>query len=147
MQSIPHGLKGKDLLVNAVTGSGKTAAFMIPILERLIFTEYTIAKKFAEKAQDEEDEFADNGNNYLLSKLALNIGNVNSKALPMNEKHGRGAASRVLVVTPTRELAAQCLAMTRKLAKFTKIQIGLVVGGLSIEVESIGNFVFLFFIL
>ena len=36
--SIPPALAGKDLLINAVTGSGKTAAFMIPVLERLLFT-------------------------------------------------------------------------------------------------------------
>jgi len=34
--AIPPGLTGKDILVNAVTGSGKTAAFMLPVLERLL---------------------------------------------------------------------------------------------------------------
>jgi ATP-dependent RNA helicase RhlE len=35
-QSIPHALEGRDLLANAVTGSGKTAAFLLPILHHLM---------------------------------------------------------------------------------------------------------------
>ena len=36
-RAIPLGLAGKDMLVNAMTGSGKTAAFMLPVLERLLY--------------------------------------------------------------------------------------------------------------
>lgn len=36
-KSIPIGLLGKDLVGGAVTGSGKTAAFIVPILERLLY--------------------------------------------------------------------------------------------------------------
>ncbi|KAF2461860.1 P-loop containing nucleoside triphosphate hydrolase protein [Lineolata rhizophorae] len=36
-RTIPVALHGKDVVGGAVTGSGKTAAFMIPILERLLF--------------------------------------------------------------------------------------------------------------
>jgi ATP-dependent RNA helicase RhlE len=35
-EAIPHGLAGRDLLASAVTGSGKTAAFLLPILHQLI---------------------------------------------------------------------------------------------------------------
>lgn len=35
-QAIPLAMAGKDLLVNAATGSGKTAAFLLPILQRMI---------------------------------------------------------------------------------------------------------------
>lgn len=35
--AIPIALMGRDIVAGAVTGSGKTAAFMIPIIERLIF--------------------------------------------------------------------------------------------------------------
>lgn len=36
-KTIPVALLGKDIVGGAVTGSGKTAAFIIPILERLLF--------------------------------------------------------------------------------------------------------------
>ncbi|OWZ19719.1 DEAD/DEAH box RNA helicase [Phytophthora megakarya] len=35
-QAIPHGLAGQDLIGLAETGSGKTGAFVIPILQRLL---------------------------------------------------------------------------------------------------------------
>ncbi|MHB8782613.1 MAG: DEAD/DEAH box helicase, partial [Desulfobacteria bacterium] len=34
-KAIPHVLEGKDLLGSAQTGTGKTAAFALPILHRL----------------------------------------------------------------------------------------------------------------
>jgi ATP-dependent RNA helicase DDX27 len=37
--TIPVALLGKDVVGNAVTGSGKTAAFVIPVLERLLYRE------------------------------------------------------------------------------------------------------------
>ncbi|KAJ3261220.1 nucleolar DEAD-box protein required for synthesis of 60S ribosomal subunit [Boothiomyces macroporosus] len=41
-KSIPLALQGRDICGSAVTGSGKTAAFMIPILERLLFRPRTV---------------------------------------------------------------------------------------------------------
>jgi ATP-dependent RNA helicase RhlE len=35
-QAIPHALEGKDLLACAMTGSGKTAAFLLPIMHQLL---------------------------------------------------------------------------------------------------------------
>ncbi|MBT1451668.1 DEAD/DEAH box helicase [Glaciecola sp. XM2] len=37
-QSIVHARRGKDLLVNAQTGTGKTAAFAIPVLQQMLDT-------------------------------------------------------------------------------------------------------------
>jgi len=78
---IPPALQGKDVLGCAMTGSGKTAAFMLPILQRL---------------------------------------------LPLK----RGV-TRVLVLAPTRELAAQIVQHTEELARHTKIKAAAVFGGVS----------------
>jgi ATP-dependent RNA helicase DDX27 len=64
-----------------VTGSGKTAAFVLPFLERLLF-----------RPRDT-------------------------------------AAIRVLIVTPTRELATQIHAVLEKLSKFTDVTFALICGG------------------
>lgn len=37
-EAIPHALQGDDLLASAKTGSGKTAAFLLPAIQRLIDT-------------------------------------------------------------------------------------------------------------
>ncbi|CAG7851596.1 ATP-dependent RNA helicase drs1; AltName: Full=DEAD box RNA helicase 11 [Serendipita indica DSM 11827] len=87
--TIPVALLGKDIVGNAVTGSGKTAAFMIPILERLLY----------------------------------------------RQKGKNAAATRCLVLVPTRELAVQCFEVGTKLAAHTDIQISLVVGGLSLKAQ------------
>ena len=34
--AIPPALEGRDLRVTAKTGSGKTAAYLLPVLERLL---------------------------------------------------------------------------------------------------------------
>eukprot|EP00624_Nannochloropsis_granulata_P004672 evm.model.NODE_33595_length_12468_cov_18.881296.1 len=78
---IPVVLAGKDVCASAVTGSGKTAAFGLPILERLLF------------------------------------------------RPKRLAATRVLILSPTRELAVQTHVMLTKLSQFTDMVCCLVVGG------------------
>ena len=77
--AIPPVMAGRDVLACAMTGSGKTAAFMLPILHRLI-------------------------------------------------GQPRGT-TRVLVVAPTRELAAQIDEHRRELGRFTRIAGAPVFGG------------------
>jgi ATP-dependent RNA helicase RhlE len=79
--SIPPALEGRDVLACAMTGSGKTAAFLLPILNRLM------AKK-------------------------------------------RGV-TRALVVTPTRELAAQIEEHANQLAVHTPLTAAAVFGGVA----------------
>ncbi|TKW28557.1 hypothetical protein SEVIR_3G335900v4 [Setaria viridis] len=86
---IPLALTGRDICGSAITGSGKTAAFSLPVLERLLFR---------------------------------------PKRVP---------AIRVLILTPTRELAAQVHSMIEKLAQFTDIRCCLIVGGLSSKVQEV----------
>jgi ATP-dependent RNA helicase RhlE len=81
-KALPHGLAGRDVLACAMTGSGKTAAFLLPILQRLAAT---------------------------------------------NGSGGRG--TRALVLTPTRELAAQVHQSLVDLGRHLKVRSATVFGG------------------
>eukprot|EP01083_Nonionella_stella_P079369 217717_1 len=87
-ETIPLALKGHDLLINAVTGSGKSGAFIIPILERLILSELT----------------------------------------ELNER-------RVLIITPTRELAIQLYEIFKIFIKtLKKLSVSIpIIGGVPVE--------------
>jgi len=85
-QSIPLILAGKDLMAAAQTGTGKTAGFTLPMLQRL----------------------ADGS-----SPKANHI--------------------RALVLTPTRELAAQVFASVRKYGRYTGLTSEVVFGGVKIN--------------
>ncbi|OXB37398.1 ATP-dependent RNA helicase DRS1 [Cryptococcus neoformans] len=91
-RAIPLALLGRDILGSAVTGSGKTAAFMVPILERLCY----------------------------------------------RDRGKGGAACRVLVLCPTRELAVQCEAVGKALAEKggLDVRFALLVGGLSLNAQA-----------
>lgn len=80
-KTIPIVLAGRDALVSAVTGSGKTGAFGIPLLERMI--------------------------------------------LRGKDTYGTTA----LILSPTRELAAQTAAVLQELAYFTNFRVYLLIGG------------------
>lgn len=86
-EAIPYALQGRDICGAAVTGSGKTAAFILPVLERLIY------------------------------------------------RPRRIAATRVLIITPTRELAVQIHAMTTGLGRHTDVRVAMAVGGLSLQTQ------------
>jgi len=77
--TIPPAMEGRDVLACAMTGSGKTAAFLLPILHRL-----------------------------------------------MGKKPG---VTRALVVTPTRELAAQIDQHANDLAAHTRLRAASIFGG------------------
>jgi ATP-dependent RNA helicase RhlE len=79
--AIPPALEGRDVLACAMTGSGKTAAFVLPILHRLAA--------------------------------------------------GRRGATRALVLTPTRELAAQIEEHARTLGRHAGIRVAVVIGGVN----------------
>jgi asparagine synthetase B (glutamine-hydrolysing) len=48
-KSIPIALQGKDILVRARTGSGKTAAFLLPLLHKILISKETEKEVFLEK--------------------------------------------------------------------------------------------------
>ncbi|UTW46330.1 DEAD/DEAH box helicase [bacterium SCSIO 12696] len=85
-QAIPAVLKSGDLMASAQTGTGKTAAFTLPMLHRLL----------------ERPKAAHN-------------------------------QARALVLTPTRELAAQILDNLQAYSKHTKLRSAVVFGGVKIN--------------
>jgi len=82
-EAIPVVLSGRDLMASAQTGTGKTAAFVLPALQQLL----TPARK-------------------------------------------KGKGPRVLVLTPTRELAIQVNDNIRQFSRFSRFVTGTVVGGM-----------------
>ena len=83
-QAIPAVLSGRDLIAGAQTGTGKTAAFVLPMLQRLTQSEQS------------------------------------------------GRTPRALVLTPTRELAAQVAESARDYGKYLSLRTAVVFGGVSI---------------
>src|SRR5579871_2245646 len=86
-QAIPVVLAGGDVLGGAQTGTGKTAAFMLPLLQQLI----------------------------------------------AGLSGARAHAPRALILTPTRELAAQVADSARRYARHTPVRIAVVFGGVNIN--------------
>ncbi len=82
-RAIPLALDGLDLIATAQTGTGKTAAFVLPALQRL--------------------------------------------GTPPT---GRGRGPRILVLTPTRELANQVTDAVRNCGKHLRIRSGAILGGM-----------------
>ncbi len=89
-QAIPAVLDGKDLLGGAQTGTGKTAAFMLPILHKLSM----------------------------------------GRSVP-NKFGGNGI--RALILTPTRELAAQVEESAREYGKYLQLTSTVIFGGVGMN--------------
>jgi len=81
---IPQAMLGKDILASAPTGTGKTAAFLLPIAQHLL--------------------------DYPRTKPGF---------------------PRVLILTPTRELAIQIGQDSEQILKLTKIKTGVITGGVN----------------
>ena len=103
--AIPAVLAGKDVVASAQTGTGKTAAFMLPTLQRIAVEKPSGAEK--------PDAAAGRGAKH-------------------NAKRGdakRSAYPRALIITPTRELAAQIDAVAKSVCASTGQQAVIVTGG------------------
>ncbi|MGN6468614.1 MAG: DEAD/DEAH box helicase [Rhizobiaceae bacterium] len=104
--AIPHALEGKDVLGIAQTGTGKTAAFVLPMISRLEkgrararMPRTLIVEPTRELAAQVEENFAKYGKNHRLT-VALLIGGVSFEE--QDRKLERGAD--VLIATPGRLL-------------------------------------------
>jgi superfamily II DNA/RNA helicase len=99
-QSIPHVLNGEDVLVSSQTGSGKTASFVIPAIERFKGKNGTFILALSptrEIAQQTGAVFEAFGAKFGL-KVAVCIGGA---SIPV-EKEALSASPHIIVATPGR---------------------------------------------
>lgn len=82
LKAIPAAAAGQNLIVSSKTGSGKTAAFLLPAIQKILANP------------------------------------------PVNP-----SSTRILILTPTRELARQIVKNAEQLLKFTGLKVGMVCGG------------------
>lgn len=114
--AIPAVLAGKDVVASAQTGTGKTAAFMLPTLQRI-----AVEKPGGAEKPDAKEPNASTKPNAAAGRGAKR-----------NAKRGdtkRNAYPRALIITPTRELAAQIDAVAKSVCASTGQQAVIVTGG------------------
>ncbi len=98
--AIPLIRQGHDILASAQTGTGKTAAFSLPILEVIANANHAV-----------DSQKSINGENIIVKKSAS------------------GQGIRALILTPTRELANQVNENIKQFSQFLPIKSGVVYGG------------------
>lgn len=114
--AIPAVLEGKDVVASAQTGTGKTAAFMLPTLQRIV-----VEKPGGAEKPDAKEPNASAKPNAAAGRSAKH-----------NAKRGgvkRNAYPRALIITPTRELAAQIDDVAKSVCASTGQQAVIVTGG------------------
>ena len=84
--AIPPALDERDIMASAPTGTGKTLAFLLPAVQRLI-----------------------------------------------DFPRRKGGSARILVLTPTRELATQISEVAQQLVASTGLLVGNIIGGISYQ--------------
>ena len=119
--AIPAVLAGKDVVASAQTGTGKTAAFMLPTLQRIA----------VEKPGGAEKPNAKEPNASAKPNAAAGRGaKHNAKRGDAKRSDAkRNAYPRALIITPTRELAAQIDNVAKSVCESTGQQAVIVTGG------------------
>ena len=98
-EAIPIALQGHDLIAQARTGSGKTAAFMIPCLNQVNSRTSLILVPTRELAQQVSDE-ASKLSRHLKTKVACVVGGQS----PMQQINAIQSGAQIVAATPGRLL-------------------------------------------
>jgi ATP-dependent RNA helicase RhlE len=114
--AIPLALSGRDLLGCAQTGTGKTAAFILPALQRIGLASEAMAARAHTPARTDDQGRTDD--------RARTDGPARRPNRP---------PLAALVVTPTRELASQIEEVACACAKYTGQRVAAVYGGVGYE--------------
>lgn len=124
-EAIPAFLQGRDLLVSSRTGSGKTAAFMLPAIQKI---SQMPAKEAAIRTENTENKFARNDRN---DRDRRRGGwQDRNRREPMPVMKGPAKPS-LLVLTPTRELAIQVAEATESYGRnLRRIECTSILGGM-----------------
>ncbi|MBK8400998.1 DEAD/DEAH box helicase [Propionivibrio sp.] len=110
-QAIPAALDGRDLMVSSQTGSGKTAAFMLPALHRFALQERTVLAPVPHRTPNQERQSA--------------------RSRGHDRPRFQAAQPKMLVLTPTRELALQVTAAADKYAgRLRRLKAVAILGGM-----------------
>jgi ATP-dependent RNA helicase DDX3X len=114
--SVPLGLAGLDLMCCAQTGSGKTFAFLLPVVTAL-FT--------SEESTDKADEAGPPVND--------DAGGIRSPSQLQGQIDDRGCMPKAIILAPTRELACQIHTESKKLCHNSDMKTVVVYGGSDIR--------------
>ena len=116
-----------DLMVSSQTGSGKTAAFLLPVLNTLI------------QQRAEEDAAAKAEYDRQVAEAAARgepAPKRNKRKDPTNPRHFKAAVPGALILCPTRELAQQVAHDAIELVKHCRgLRVANVVGGMPYQVQ------------
>jgi len=129
-QAIPAALSGKDVRVCSHTGSGKTAAYLLPALERVLAAHLAIQQRDAATTSSEENTAAPADGEADSERRARRPGPRGREGFKRSPR-GPARAPKVLVLAPTRELALQVAkAATTYGRQVPDLQVTVAVGGM-----------------
>lgn len=132
-QAIPAILEGRDVCAAAATGTGKTAAFLLPVLTRLPHGKHirlpkqqtTTARTNAQNSRKKNGNGAKNGSSSCNSKQHTDTPSTTTQAPQLLD----AATPSLLVITPTRELAEQIGTTCATICRNTQHHLAVVYGG------------------